>query len=95
MKPGLSLSADETWGSAHFNARLLDDLFNGEIFYSLREVQIIIEIWRRSYNAVFLHGSLGYKPPAPEIFIPAFAMRPASLGRAAPPATLAKPSALN
>jgi hypothetical protein len=47
----------------HFlhNAELLD----GEIFYSLREAQIIIEGWRQHYNTVRSHASLGYKPPAP------------------------------
>ncbi len=31
-----------------FNARLRDELLNGEIFYSLREAQIIIESWAAS-----------------------------------------------
>lgn len=35
-----------------FNARLRDELLSGEIFYSLREAQIVIESWRRHYNAV-------------------------------------------
>jgi transposase InsO family protein len=48
-----------------FNARLRDELLNGEIFYSLREAQIVIESWRRHYNAVRPHASLGYQPPAP------------------------------
>jgi putative transposase len=30
-----------------FNARLRDELLNGEIFYTLREAQVIIESWRR------------------------------------------------
>src|SRR5262245_8681546 len=30
-----------------FNARLRDELLNGEIFYSLREAQIVVESWRR------------------------------------------------
>ena len=55
-----------------FNARLHDELLNGE-FYTLREVQIVIESWRRHYNAIRPHASLGYKPPAPEVFVPAFA----------------------
>ena len=29
-----------------FNRRMRDELLNGEIFYSLREAQIIIESWR-------------------------------------------------
>src|SRR3954465_11694295 len=33
-----------------FNARLRDELLNGEIFYTLREAQIVIESWRRHYN---------------------------------------------
>jgi transposase InsO family protein len=35
-----------------FNARLRDELLDGEIFYTLREAQIIIESWRRHYNTV-------------------------------------------
>jgi transposase InsO family protein len=56
-----------------FNARLRDELLNGEIFYSLREAEIILESWRRHYNTVRPHASLGYKPPAPEVLIPALA----------------------
>ena len=58
-----------------FNARLRDELLDGEIFYSLAEAKIVIESWRRHYNAVRPHGSLGYKPPAPEVFVPALAGR--------------------
>ena len=54
-----------------FNARLRDELLDGEIFYTLNEAQIVIESWRRFYNTERPHGSLGYKPPAPEVFIPA------------------------
>ena len=52
-----------------FNARLRDELLNGEIFYSLKEAQIIIEAWRQHYNTKRPHSSLGYKPPAPESII--------------------------
>ena len=72
-----------------FNARLRDELLDGEIFYTLREAQIVIESWRRHYNTIRPHASLGYKPPAPEVFVPAFAAWPAALRRPAPPATLA------
>jgi transposase InsO family protein len=78
-----------------FNARLRDELLNGEIFYSLREAQVVIESWRRHYNAVRPHASLGYKPPAPEVFVPALTVWPAALNRQAPPATLAQPPAPN
>ena len=48
-----------------FNARLRDELLDGEIFYSLREAQIIIESWRRHYNTVRPHRSLDLQPPRP------------------------------
>jgi transposase InsO family protein len=55
-----------------FNARLRDELLDGEIFYSLAEARIVIESWRRHYNATRPHASLRYKPPAPQIFMPSF-----------------------
>src|SRR5271156_2188742 len=33
-----------------FNGKLRDEFLNGEIFYSLREAQIVIEKWRVEYN---------------------------------------------
>jgi transposase InsO family protein len=76
-----------------FNARLRDELLDGEIFYSLKEAQVIIESWRRHYNTLRPHGSLGYKPPAPEVFVPAMVMRAAQQPRpAAPPALAERPS---
>jgi putative transposase len=65
-----------------FNARLRDELLNGEIFYTLAEAKIVIEGWRRNYNAVRPHSALGYRPPAPEV-----ALWPATQPRPAPPAT--------
>jgi putative transposase len=76
-----------------FNARLRDELLDGEIFYSLAEAKIIIESWRSHYNTVRPHGSLGYKPPAPEVFVPAMAMRAAAQPEpASPPALASRPS---
>lgn len=49
-----------------FNGKLRDELLNGEIFYTLKEAQILIEQWRKEYNTVRPHSSLGYKPPVPE-----------------------------
>ena len=48
----------------------LDELLNGEIFYSLKEAQIIIAQWRRHYNTKRPHSALGYRPPAPEAVVP-------------------------
>ena len=72
-----------------FNARLRDELLDGEIFYSLAEARIVIESWRRHFNTVRPHGSLGYRPPAPEVFVPANAARATSPHQPAPPPALA------
>lgn len=53
-----------------FNARFRDELLNGEIFYTLKEAQIVIEQWRKHYNTVRPHSALGYRPPAPESIVP-------------------------
>ena len=53
-----------------FNARLRDELLNGEVFYTLKEAQIIIEQWRKHYNTKRPHSALGYRPPAPETIVP-------------------------
>jgi len=58
-----------------FNARFRDELLNGEIFYSLKEAQIIIEEWRKHYNTKRPHSALGYRSPAPETIVP-MATRP-------------------
>jgi transposase InsO family protein len=49
-----------------FNGKMRDQLLNGELFYTLKEAQIIIERWRIHYNTVRPHSSLGGQPPAPE-----------------------------
>jgi putative transposase len=76
-----------------FNARLRDELLDGEIFYSLKEAKVVIESWRRHYNTLRPHGSLGYKPPAPEVFVPAMSARAAQQPQPpAPPALAERPS---
>src|SRR5919205_3345087 len=70
-----------------FNARLRDELLNGEVFYSLREAQVVVESWRRHHNTARPHASLGFGPPAPAVILPAFAAWPAMLRRPAPPTT--------
>ena len=49
-----------------FNGKLRDELLNREIFTTLTEARVLIEKWRKEYNQVRPHSSLGYKPPAPE-----------------------------
>ena len=65
-----------------FNSKLRDELLNGEIFYTLKEAKIVIETWRKHYNTIRPHSSLGYRPPASEVFIPA--RPPSQSGPASP-----------
>ena len=53
-----------------FNGQLRDELLNGEIFDTMLEARVIIERWRREYNTIRPHSSLGYVPPAPEATLP-------------------------
>ena len=46
-----------------FNGRLRDECLSLEWFRSRLEARVIIEQWRRHYNAVRPHSSLGYRTP--------------------------------
>jgi putative transposase len=49
-----------------FNGRMRDELLSREVFTTLEEAKVLIEQWKREYNQVRPHSSLGYRPPAPE-----------------------------
>ena len=59
---------------------LRNELLYGEIFYPLREAQVVIEHGRQRHNAIRPHSSLCYRPPAPEVIVQpinqAVALRP-------------------
>jgi transposase InsO family protein len=55
-----------------FNGKLRDEFLNGELFTSLWEARVLTEEWRREYNEVRPHSSLGYRPPAPEAVMPGY-----------------------
>jgi putative transposase len=48
-----------------FNGKLRDEILDREIFYTLREDQVIIEWWRKEYNSFRPYSSLNDRPPAP------------------------------
>jgi transposase InsO family protein len=55
------------WENAYiesFHDKLRDECLNREIFGSLKEARVVIEQWRRYYNAERPHSSLGYQTPA-------------------------------
>ena len=62
-----------------FNGRLRAEFLACEQFDTLLEAKVLIERWRHHYNTVRPHGSLGYRPPAPE------AIQPLSSVTATPP----------
>jgi putative transposase len=66
-----------------------------EIVGKLQQVDVLVSQGTSMADAIRPHASLGYKPPAPEVFMPAFTAWPAPPPRPAPPATLAQPPALN
>jgi putative transposase len=64
VKP-LYIEPGSPWENGYnesFNGRLRDELLNGEIFYSLKAAQVLIERWRRHYNTIRPHGAPGYRP---------------------------------
>lgn len=62
IEPG---SPWENGFNERFNGSLRDECLNRELFYTLKEAQVIIESWRKEYNHIRPHSSLNYRPPAP------------------------------
>ncbi len=48
------------------NRRMRDELLDGKIVYTVKEVQVLIEILRKDHNTIRPHSSLVNKPPVPE-----------------------------
>ena len=59
-----------------FNGKMRDELLNREIFYTLKEAQVLIVRWREEYNHFRPHSSLGYRPPAPQAWLLSSIMQP-------------------
>jgi transposase InsO family protein len=78
----LFIELGSPWENGHsesFNGKLRSELLDREIFYALREAQVLIEWWRQHYNTVRPHSVLGYRPPVPAAWtIPALAPLPFS-----------------
>jgi transposase InsO family protein len=49
-----------------FSGKLRDELLDREVFYALKEAEVLIAQWRCHYTTVRPHSALGYRPPAPE-----------------------------
>jgi len=55
IEPG---SPWENGYSESFNGKLRDECLNGEVFYSQKEAQIVIELWRVEYNTRRLRSAI-------------------------------------
>ena len=69
----LYIQPQSPWENSYwesFNGKLRNECSNGEIFYSLKEAQIVIEKWRVQYKTLRPHSALGYRPPARRPVIP-------------------------
>ncbi len=69
----LSIEPGSPWENGYiesFNGKLRDELLDREVFDTLHEARVLIEGWRKEYNQVRPHSSLGYRPPAPEVLAP-------------------------
>ena len=73
----LSIEPGSPWENGYvesFNGKLRDELLDREVFDTLLEAKVLISRWRKAYNTVRPHSSLGDRPPAPE------SRRPCPLG---------------
>ncbi|MGB0505420.1 MAG: integrase core domain-containing protein, partial [Pikeienuella sp.] len=63
-------SSSENSCCENFNRGICDELLNGDIFYALREAQIISEGWKKHYNLKRPQSAYCYQPPTPKAIIP-------------------------
>ena len=57
------------WENGHvesFHASLRAEFLSRELFFSMREVSVMLEDWRHHYNHERPHGSLSNRPPVPK-----------------------------
>ena len=69
MKPAF-IEPGSPWENGYnesFNGKLRDELLNRELFYRIKEAEVLNANWRKEYNAVRPHSSVGYRPPAIEV----------------------------
>jgi hypothetical protein len=67
MTAGITYIREDHFNGAgsSFNAHLRDELLEGEVFYTLKKAKVVIESWRRHYNAVRPHPRTATEPSLP------------------------------
>jgi putative transposase len=79
VKP-LFIAPGSPWENGYiesFNGKLRYELLNVEVFDTLLEARVLTTRWKRQYNTLRPHSSLGYRPPAPEAVLPPLLQRTA------------------
>jgi len=69
----LSIEPGSPWEDSlieSFNGKLRNQLLDGEITDTVLKGRVVTEHWRKEYNTVTPHISLGYRRPAPEALMP-------------------------
>jgi hypothetical protein len=64
----LFIEPDSPWENDYiesFNVIFRDELLNCEIFDTLTETEVLVEMWRHEYNRFRPHSSLAYIPLRP------------------------------
>ena len=65
----LFIEPGSPWGYGYvesFVNKLRDELLEREIFTTLVEAKILIEVWRKEYDQTRPHNYLAYRSPFPE-----------------------------
>lgn len=63
----LYIAAGSPWENGYiesFHARLRDELLDREVFNSVKEAKVLVEVWRMEYNNHRPHSGLDYMTPA-------------------------------
>jgi transposase InsO family protein len=69
----LSIEPGSPWENGYvesFNGKLRDELLDREVFDTLLEAKVLIGRWRKEYNTVRSHSSLGVPTPGPGVAPP-------------------------
>lgn len=66
LDTGKGLAVPDACRKLGITEQMRAQFLNGELFYTLKEAQIMTERWRNHYNTVSPHSSLGGQPFVPE-----------------------------
>jgi len=71
IKP-LHIAPGSPWENGYnerFNGTLRREVLNAEWFHTLRQAQLVINVWLQQYNTIRPHHALGMRPPVPETIL--------------------------